>query len=65
MGTLQVPKPHRIIDVPEAEYNTISGSLTITLDASCYSEYTITLSSGYANIFNATTNRKHLLTQRE
>ena len=50
MGTLQVPKPHRIIDVPEAEYNTISGSLTITLDASCYSEYTITLSSGYANV---------------
>ncbi len=61
----QTPKPARMVDEPVAEYNTATGTLTITLDASCYSEYTITLSSGYANIFNATTNRKHLPTQCE
>ena len=44
------PKPQVMVDEPEAEYNTISGSLTITLDAVSYSEYTIILSSGYANV---------------
>ena len=41
------PKPARMIDEPVAEYNTVTGTLTITLDAVSYSEYTITLSSGY------------------
>ena len=44
------PKPARMIDEPVAEYNTVTGTLTITLDAVSYSEYTIILSSGYANV---------------
>ena len=50
MSTLQMPKPARMIDEPVAEYNTVAGTLTITLDAVSYSEYTIILSSGYANV---------------
>ncbi len=50
IGTIKVPKPARMVDEPVAEYNTATGTLTITLDAVSYSEYTITLSSGYANV---------------
>ena len=46
----QSPKPQVMVDEPVAEYNTVTGTLTITLDAVSYSEYTIILSSGYANV---------------
>ncbi len=50
ISTVRSPKQHHFVDIPEAEYNTVAGTLTITLDAVSYSEYTITLSSGYANV---------------
>ena len=49
-STINHPKPQIMVDEPVAEYNTVAGTLTITLDAVSYSEYTITLSSGYANV---------------
>ena len=50
LSTVNHPKPQIMIDEPVAEYNTVTGTLTITLDAVSYSEYTIILSSGYANV---------------
>ena len=50
LSEVKCPKPARMIDEPVAEYNTVTGTLTITLDAVSYSEYTIILSSGYANV---------------
>ncbi len=46
----QTPKPAHMVGEPGAEDNTATGALTITLDANCYSDYIITLSSGYANV---------------
>ena len=50
LSTVRHPKPHRLIDEPEAWYNTTSGSLCIQLDATAYSAYVITISSDYASL---------------
>ena len=42
------PKPQIMVDDPVAEYNTATGSLTITLDAVYYSDYVITIEGYYA-----------------
>ena len=49
-GGIKVPVPNRLIDEPEAWYNTTSGSLCIQLDATAYSAYVITISSDYASL---------------
>ena len=41
------PKPSIMIDDPVAEYNTVTGTLTITLDATYYSDYVITIEGDY------------------
>ena len=50
LSQTQIPLPTRLVDDPVAEYNTVTGTLTITLDATYYSDYTITISSDYASM---------------
>lgn len=46
LSQVKCPKPHRLVDSPEAEYDHTTGTLYIYLDASCYSEYSVSLASG-------------------
>ena len=44
------PKPSVMVDAPIAMYNTATGTLTITLDATYYSDYVITIEGDYASM---------------
>ena len=46
----QPPKPSIMVDDPIAEYNTATGTLTITLDATYYSDYVITIEGDYVSM---------------
>ena len=47
LSTTKPPRPSIMVDDPIAEYNTATGTLTITLDATYYSDYVITIEGDY------------------
>ena len=50
LSQVKMPKPNILADDPVAEYNTATGTLTITLDAVYYSDYVITIEGSYASM---------------
>ena len=50
LGQVNPSKPHITVDDPIAMYNTVTGTLTITLDATYYSDYVITIEGDYASM---------------
>ena len=50
LSTTNIPAPNRMIDEPIAMYNTATGTLTITLDATYYSDYVITIEGDYVSM---------------
>ena len=50
LSTTTFPPPNRMIDEPIAEYNTATGTLTITLDETYYSDYVITIEGDYVSM---------------
>ena len=47
---IRLPNSHVMVDDPIAEYNTVTGTLTITLDATYYSDYVITIEGDYVSM---------------
>lgn len=51
LSTIRHPKPHMMLaDEPEAWFDTATGALVFYFDSLCYNQYSITLSTGYANL---------------